>query len=79
MDESLNLTGITVFLSSLKIENHVFEVYPGERHVRQGQPGPNEELARDNQYILQTLIEIDERLQKLEVSRNQGNGTANSL
>ena len=49
--------------------------YPSKRHVRQDQLGKNEELASDMQHVLQTLTEIDERLQKIESSNEQGNWT----
>ena len=75
---SLSGTAVCVqlVLSGLNFENHVIVVYPGERHVRQDPSGQNEELASDIKYILQTLTGMDERLQKLETSSNQGNGTA---
>ena len=55
--------------------NYVIVVYPNERHARQDQSGQNEELASDMQHVLQTLTEIDERLQKIESSNEQGNWT----
>ena len=50
-------------------------LYTSERHVRQDQSGQIEELASDMQHVLQTLTEMDERLQKIESSNEQGNWT----
>ena len=62
-------------MSGLNFKNHAIVVYSGERHVRQDQSSQNEELARDNQFLLDTLIEMDARLQKLETFSKKGNGT----
>ena len=50
-------------------------VYPCVRHDTQDQSGQIEENASDIQYILQTLTEVDERLQKIESHIDQGSGT----
>ena len=76
MDEPQNLSGLTA-ASGLNGFNFGYNVvvYPSERHVRQDQSGKNEELASDMQHVLQTLTEMDERLQKIESSNEQGNWT----
>ena len=61
--------------SGLNLRNYGIVVYPRERHVRQDKSSQNEELARDNQFLLDTLIEMDARLQKIESSSKKGNGT----
>ena len=74
MDEPQNLSGLascSLCLSGFNFGYNVV-VYPSERHVRQDQSGKNEELASDMKHVLQTLTEIDERLQKVESSGDQG-------
>ena len=73
MDEPQNLSGLTA--TAVLSGFYFVVVYPSERHVRQDQSGKNEELASDMQHVLQTLTEMDERLQKIESSNEQGNWT----
>ena len=75
MDKKLKLTAILLVKAVLRGKSCYSRVYPVERHVRQDQSGQIEDLASDIQYILQTLTEVDERLQKIESHIDQGSGT----